>query len=54
MLFGPAAAVINHLLRDSDWARERLAHLPAARSIRYRPSAAFTVQADDCSIAVGH
>lgn len=48
MLFGPAAAVINHFLRDADWARERLAPF-AGCSVRFEVpplSAAFTVQAD--------
>jgi ubiquinone biosynthesis protein UbiJ len=48
MLFGPAAALINHLLRDADWARERLAPY-AGSSVRFEMpplSAAFTVQAD--------
>jgi ubiquinone biosynthesis accessory factor UbiJ len=48
LLSGPAAAAINHLLRDAGWARERL--LPfAAHSVRFELaslSASFTIAAD--------
>lgn len=48
MLSGPAAAAINHLLRDADWARVRLAPF-AGCSVRFEippVSAAFTVGTD--------
>jgi ubiquinone biosynthesis accessory factor UbiJ len=48
MLSGPAAAAINHLLRDADWARARLEPF-AGRCVRFEippVSAAFTVGSD--------
>jgi ubiquinone biosynthesis accessory factor UbiJ len=48
MLFGSAAALINHFLRDADWALERLAPF-AGSSVRFEVpplSAALTIQAD--------
>ncbi len=55
MLSGPAAAAINHLLRDADWARERLIPF-AGCSVRFEippVSAAFTVAADGRLLPAG-
>jgi ubiquinone biosynthesis protein UbiJ len=48
MLSGPAAAAINHIMRDAGWAHERLRPF-AGYSVRFEVpplSAAFTVDAD--------
>jgi ubiquinone biosynthesis accessory factor UbiJ len=55
MLSGPAAAAINHLLRDTDWARERLVPF-AGRSVRFEVpplSAAFTIGEDGSLVPAG-
>lgn len=55
MFSGPAAAAINHLLRDAGWARERLVQF-AGCSIRFEVpplSAAFTIGEDGRLVPAG-
>lgn len=55
MFSGPAAAVINHLLRNADWARARLEPF-AGCGVRFEippASAAFTVGTDGCLLPSG-